>query len=87
MFKCVVSYKTKNNKAYLQKYIVDYLLRKKWWKELTEKIEANEEEQEKITALREKRNADFMAEADEVKQALAALQAAMKVLTDATIKD
>merc|ERR1719158_948484 len=56
-------------------------------KELTEKIEANEEEQEHITSIREKRNADFMAETDEVKQALAALQAAMKVLTDATIKD
>merc|ERR1719156_491163 len=36
--------------------------------ELTDKIEANENEQEALTAVREKQNAAWMAESDETKQ-------------------
>lgn len=52
--------------------------------DLTEKIKANEEQQEELTSLRQKRNAAWMAESAEVKQAIEALQEAIKVLSDAT---
>mmetsp|Transcript_39178 Transcript_39178/g.62700 ORF Transcript_39178/g.62700 Transcript_39178/m.62700 type:complete len:714 (+) Transcript_39178:77-2218(+) len=52
--------------------------------ELTEKIKANEAEQEKLTAVRQKENAAWMAESTETKQALAALQEALIVLAKAT---
>jgi hypothetical protein len=53
--------------------------------ELTNKIEANEDAQEEATSMRAKNNAAWAAEAVETKQALAALQDAIKVLNDATI--
>jgi hypothetical protein len=53
--------------------------------ELTQKIKANEDAQEEATSIRQKDNAAWMAESVEVKQALTALQAAIKVLNDATI--
>jgi hypothetical protein len=52
--------------------------------ELTENIQSNEAEQEQITAVREKQNKAWMEESAEVKQALAALQDAIKVLATAT---
>jgi len=52
--------------------------------DLTENINANEEEQEELTAVREKQNAAWQAESAEVKQALAALQTAITVLASAT---
>jgi chromosome segregation ATPase len=52
--------------------------------ELTSKIKSNEAEQEMLTAVRQKENAAFMAEAVETKQALAALQEAITVLAKAT---
>jgi len=52
--------------------------------ELTEKIKSNEEEQETLTAVRGKQNAAWAAESAEVKQALAALQEAISVLSKAT---
>jgi len=50
----------------------------------TEDINANEAEQESLTSVRQKQNADWTATADETKQAMAALQDAIKVLGDAT---
>jgi len=52
--------------------------------EATEEIQNNEAEQESITAVRQKQNGAWAAESDEVKQALAALQKAIKVLAAAT---
>jgi len=52
--------------------------------ELTENIKDNEQEQEEITAVRQKQNGAWAAESAEVKQALAALQDAITVLADAT---
>merc|ERR550514_2153057 len=52
--------------------------------ELTQNIKDNEEEQEHLTSVRSKQIADWMAESAEVKQALAALQAAITVLSKAT---
>merc|ERR1719498_905875 len=52
--------------------------------ELTENIKDNEEQQEQLTAVRQKQNSDWSAMSEEVKQALAALQDAIKVLGDAT---
>merc|ERR1719271_2256804 len=54
--------------------------------ELTENIKSNEEEQEHLTAVREKQNTAWMEESAEVKQALAALQDAISVLSKATTK-
>jgi len=51
---------------------------------LKEEIEANLKAQEEATALRQKQNAAFMAESAETKQALAALEEAIKVLVKAT---
>jgi len=51
---------------------------------LTENIESNEEEQEELTAVREKQNGAWQAMAAETKQALAALQTAITVLSGAT---
>merc|ERR1719163_936758 len=52
--------------------------------ELTQNIKDNEEEQERLTSIREKQNAAWSEESAEVKQALAALQEAIKVLAKAT---
>merc|ERR1719174_688200 len=52
--------------------------------ELTENIKSNEEEQEALTAVREKQNTAWMEESAEVKQALEALQQAITVLAKAT---
>merc|ERR1719498_1260772 len=52
--------------------------------ELTQNIKDNEEEQESLTAVRQKQNAAWSEESAEVKQALAALQAAIGVLSKAT---
>merc|ERR1719261_237644 len=52
--------------------------------ELTRKIKENEDEQAKITSIRQKENAAWMAESEETKEALAALQAAVNVLVKAT---
>jgi len=52
--------------------------------ELTENIEDNEAQQEQLTSVRQKQNAAWAEESVEVKQALAALQDAIKVLADAT---
>merc|ERR1719174_731839 len=52
--------------------------------ELTENIKDNEEEQEHLTAVRQKQNKAWAEESEEVKQALAALQDAIKVLSEAT---
>merc|ERR1719498_980895 len=52
--------------------------------ELTQNIKDNEEEQERLTAIRQKQNAAWAEESAEVKQALAALQAAIGVLSKAT---
>jgi chromosome segregation ATPase len=52
--------------------------------ELTENIEDNEAQQEQLTSVRQKQNAAWAEESEEVKQALAALQDAIKVLADAT---
>merc|ERR1719197_135337 len=52
--------------------------------ELTENIKDNEQEQEELTAVRQKQNGAWAAESAEVKQALAALQDAITVLADAT---
>merc|ERR1719326_844359 len=52
--------------------------------ELTQNINDNEEEQEKLTSVRQKENAEWAEASAEVKQALAALQDAIKVLSDAT---
>jgi len=52
--------------------------------ELTENIEANENQQSSLTAVRGKQNAEWQAASDEVKQALTALQSAITVLADAT---
>jgi len=52
--------------------------------EATEQIQANEAEQESLTAVRQKQNGAWAAESAEVKQALAALQKAIAVLADAT---
>merc|ERR1719174_1157453 len=54
--------------------------------ELTENIKSNEEEQEHLTAVREKQNKAWMEESAEVKQALAALQDAIAVLSKAITK-
>jgi hypothetical protein len=53
--------------------------------ELTRKIAENVDAQEKATAIRQKENGAWMAESVETKQAIAALQDAIKVLNDATI--
>merc|ERR1719174_3358518 len=52
--------------------------------ELTQNIKDNEEEQESLTAVRQKQNKAWAEESEEVKQALAALQDAIKVLSEAT---
>merc|ERR1719482_658471 len=52
--------------------------------ELTDSIKPNENEQESLTAVREKQNGAWAAETDEVKQALKALQEAITVLSKAT---
>jgi len=52
--------------------------------EATEDIESNEQEQEQLTAVREKQNGNWAASSAETKQALAALQSAITVLADAT---
>merc|ERR1719159_2125143 len=49
--------------------------------ELSQNIKDNEEEQEHLTAVRQKQNAAWAEESEEVKQALAALQDAIKVLS------
>jgi hypothetical protein len=54
--------------------------------ELKADIKENQEAQDDATAVRNKENADYMAETTEMKQALAALQDAVKVLGDATGK-
>merc|ERR1719478_1918472 len=51
---------------------------------LTEDIEANEAEQEQLTAVRQKQNGAWAESSAEVKQALAALQDAINVLAKAT---
>jgi chromosome segregation ATPase len=53
--------------------------------ELTEKIASNEAEQAELTTVRQKENAAFMEETTELKEALAALQEAIKVLVKGTI--
>jgi predicted nucleic acid-binding Zn-ribbon protein len=53
-------------------------------KELSDKIEKNEEEQEGATAMRQKRNAKYMAMQAETKQAIAALEQAIGVLVGGT---
>jgi len=52
--------------------------------ELAENIADNENQQEQLTAVRQKQNAEYMESSDEVKQALAALQDAIAVLAKAT---
>merc|ERR1719162_2620033 len=52
--------------------------------ELSEQIKSNENEQEMLTAVREKQNGAWAEETAEVKQALTALQAAIIVLSKAT---
>merc|ERR1719498_876628 len=52
--------------------------------ELTQNIKDNEEEQERLTAIRQKQNAAWAEESAETKQALAALQDAIAVLAKAT---
>jgi len=52
--------------------------------ELTENIEDNEAQQEQLTSVRQKQNGAWAEESVEVKQALAALQDAIKVLAEAT---
>merc|ERR1719174_57556 len=52
--------------------------------ELSDNINSNVAEQEAITAVREKQNAAWQAESAEVKQAIAALQSAITVLSKAT---
>jgi septal ring factor EnvC (AmiA/AmiB activator) len=52
--------------------------------ELSDEIKSNEDEQGSLTAVREKQNGAWAAETAEVKQALAALQAAIGVLAKAT---
>eukprot|EP00747_Dinoflagellata_sp_TGD_P151977 gnl/TRDRNA2_/TRDRNA2_177258_c4_seq11.p1 gnl/TRDRNA2_/TRDRNA2_177258_c4~~gnl/TRDRNA2_/TRDRNA2_177258_c4_seq11.p1 ORF type:complete len:702 (+),score=283.28 gnl/TRDRNA2_/TRDRNA2_177258_c4_seq11:74-2179(+) len=54
--------------------------------ELKADMKENMESQADATAVRSKENADYMAETTEMKQALAALQDAVKVLGDATGK-
>jgi chromosome segregation ATPase len=53
--------------------------------ELAEKIKSNEAEQAELTTVRQKENAAFMEESTELKEALAALQEAIKVLVKGTI--
>jgi len=53
-------------------------------KELGEKIEDNQDEQESATSLRSKRNGKFMARQEETKQALAALEKAVGALVTGT---
>merc|ERR1712066_517824 len=52
--------------------------------ELTENIKSNEAQQEELTTVRMKQNRAWMEESVEVKEALAALQAAITVLAKAT---
>merc|ERR1719162_565140 len=52
--------------------------------ELSDQIKSNENEQESLTAVRKKQNGAWAEETAEVKQALAALQAAITVLSKAT---
>jgi len=52
--------------------------------ELAENIADNENQQEQLTAVRQKQNAEYMESSEEVKQALAALQDAIAVLAKAT---
>jgi len=52
--------------------------------ELSANIQSNEEEQEQLTSVRQKQNAAWAEESEEVKQALAALQSAITVLAEAT---
>jgi predicted nucleic acid-binding Zn-ribbon protein len=54
-------------------------------KELSEEIAANQKSQDDATAVRAKENSDYMAETTETKEALAAMQQAVQVLTDATL--
>jgi hypothetical protein len=56
-------------------------------KELEEKIARAEETLEKATAIREKENKEFMAESEETKMALLALQRAIRVLVQGTKND
>jgi len=51
---------------------------------LTKKIEENDEQQKDATAIRQKENAAFVADATEMKEALAALEKAITVLKKAT---
>jgi len=55
--------------------------------ELTDKINANDADQESLTAGRQKQNSAWAASTAEVKQALSALEAAISVLSAATTKD
>jgi len=52
--------------------------------ELGKKIKESEDEQESLTAIRQKQNAAYQSTSEETKQALAALQQAIKVLAQAT---
>lgn len=52
---------------------------------LAAEIKQNEEDQADATNIRSKQNAAFMTEAEEMKEALSALQSAIKVLADATL--
>jgi len=52
--------------------------------ELTQQIKDNENEQEDLTSVRQKQNGAWAESSAEVKQALAALQDAIKVLAEAT---
>jgi peptidoglycan hydrolase CwlO-like protein len=53
-------------------------------KELEDKIESNQQEQDEATAMRQKRNGKFMARQEETKQAIAALAQAIDVLVKGT---
>eukprot|EP00747_Dinoflagellata_sp_TGD_P140613 gnl/TRDRNA2_/TRDRNA2_176029_c2_seq19.p1 gnl/TRDRNA2_/TRDRNA2_176029_c2~~gnl/TRDRNA2_/TRDRNA2_176029_c2_seq19.p1 ORF type:complete len:711 (-),score=234.78 gnl/TRDRNA2_/TRDRNA2_176029_c2_seq19:90-2222(-) len=54
-------------------------------KELADQIEANQKGQDDATAVRTKENSDYMAKSAETMQALASLEQAVKVLSDATL--
>jgi len=51
---------------------------------LKKSVKESEDEQESLTAIRSKQNAAYQSESDETKQALGALQQAIKVLAQAT---
>jgi predicted nucleic acid-binding Zn-ribbon protein len=53
-------------------------------KEIEGQLEDNEEQQDKATSVRQKRNAEFQTTSSETKQALTAVQSAIKVLVKGT---